>query len=161
MPMQYVCTIKKYHNCRVHDGGEEAGLKFFQSAYEALDFILKNCADTECGNLWTTGTGALFATIVYEISLHSVVSVSVDFGFFKISTIDNGSGKMLWSDMIDRLKCKKCEGSGHKKPEYVSVLDAVLPVRRCSECGEIYDQLSKHICAGVPVCSACEGTGWI
>ncbi len=159
---KYVCSTKSYSNCRAHDGGFPSGLVFFESLQSAQDAILKDIDWLEYGSLYSVETGTVYARLEYELSHHSVSQISIQVGARKATTVDNGHGKKEWSTKVEC--CEKCNGTRKIKPPWRSTIDAVLPVKRCGECGQSLDPLELHEkehCPGNPKCYVCDGMGFV
>ena len=159
---RYVCTKTSYPNCRAHDGGFPSGLSLFESILDVQKAVIDGLADTAYGDVYSIETGKVVATFSYELSHHVVSGLAMQMGVRRAVLIDNGSGTKTWSGKI--VPCERCKATGKVKPKWRSTLDAVLPVRFCSECGDTYDPLERHDkqdCSGNPRCPECDGEAYV
>ena len=67
---KYVCSVKLFPNCRVHDGGSDHGLWFFDSAEDLKRELRISYNDYEMGDIYSAKTGAKVATVTYEFRRH-------------------------------------------------------------------------------------------
>jgi hypothetical protein len=70
MLYKYVCSVKDFPNCRVHDGGFDRGLRFFKTINQVIEEIIQNYSQEEFGDLYFVGTGVKIASITYEFQRH-------------------------------------------------------------------------------------------
>ena len=95
--MRYVAALEHYPNCRSCDSGYPNGLKFFNSIREVLEMALRERDDMAIGEVHGTKSGKDRFYISYEIGRHSCIGLRFEAKGLKLRTIDNGSGKLVWS----------------------------------------------------------------
>ena len=105
MSYKYVCSVKNFPNCRVHDGGFDSGLRFFKNIEQVKEELLRTYSDLEFGDLYAVETGEKVARISYQFQRHEFRRLEInrtseylepENNFESYILSDNGYGKKEW-----------------------------------------------------------------
>ena len=115
MLYKYVCSVKVFPNCRVHEGSCDAGLRFFKSIDQIINDLILNYSEEELGPIYFIETGSKVATINYEFQRHELRSIQInrtqeflepENDFEGGSILDNGYGKKEFKTWEERRSAR-------------------------------------------------------
>ncbi len=94
--VKYVYAIQCFHNCPVHDGGTNSGLRKADTLDEILDFALKNLNEYGIMDVIDIESDDEI-DIVYYHETHRFNGIGLRINNVLIKrTIDDGQGNLIW-----------------------------------------------------------------
>jgi hypothetical protein len=100
---KYVCSVKTFPNCRVHDEGFDDGrLRFFRSFKDVTEELLLTHDREEFGPIYSMQDGQVYAKIQYDFERHHIRGIKThvpgtnDWN----TTKDDGRGNLVWENPI-------------------------------------------------------------
>jgi len=93
---KYVCAIKNFPNCRVHDTGEEQGLRFFKDMEDVKRELANSYQWYEYGDIYSIEDGSKFARVIYNFNRHEFRSIELHSSENGGIYISNGYNQFAW-----------------------------------------------------------------
>jgi hypothetical protein len=98
LEFKYVCPVFHYIYSRGTISRDYSEVKFFETQFSLLNWVLKNMYDMQLLEIYNISTGKVIGTAEYEIGFgaHCCTSVFIKLEGMGFKLLDNGFGKLYW-----------------------------------------------------------------